>query len=181
MLEAEELSSLCGQALQYENFNLSQATEKTVAWAGQIGASYIASSLAYNGWAALADTEDPIYVTTYGNPATCYHPMYSLAFLPLAVTFLIIFFWGLVMLLSSSFSQTSMKRWHYGGLQPLVDVLGLNLEEKDSMILELKEHPSMRLEIWGNKCGNIDGANGTSESSSLVQCSQCGHISRNDK
>jgi hypothetical protein len=82
-------------------FNVSIVTK----WGGQAGASYILASTGYNGWAAR-DTPIVIY-STGGDFAVCYHPIYILGFLPLALTALFVIAWSTILFATSAFAGST--------------------------------------------------------------------------
>ncbi|KAJ7229365.1 hypothetical protein C8J57DRAFT_1387334 [Mycena rebaudengoi] len=92
-------------------------------WAGTIGASFIAESLAYNGWAALDQWQSGTgrieIQSTGGRPAVCFNLRFGLAFFPLLVAALTTLIWGLVALATSAFKGWTATEASYGGLSPL--------------------------------------------------------------
>ncbi|PVF99332.1 hypothetical protein CPB86DRAFT_291763 [Serendipita vermifera] len=114
-------------------------------WAGQVGASYINASLEYNSWTALGAT--PILLTSHdGNPAICYHPIYSLAFLPLVLMAVIILIWSILTLLGMSFRHVRHLGDLYGGIYPYWKARHPNPESEDTVLIWEKE-PQPHLDL----------------------------------
>jgi hypothetical protein len=124
-------------------------------WGGQIGASYLVNSLAFNGWAARAAS--PITVrSTGGHIATCFRPLYAIAFIPLVLTALFVLGWTLLVVADSSFGEHKRLEKSYGGLSPYVDavrpkdeketLLAWQNDEKPKLAILTKEHSTHLLE-----------------------------------
>jgi len=102
-------------------------------WSGQVGASFVVESIAYNGWAALDSSPITVY-STGGRLATCYEPLYALAFLPLALTAAFVACWALLILVGSSFAGHERLKESYGGLSPYVDAVCPANKQKETRL-----------------------------------------------
>ena len=110
------------------NFSPSFVTK----WSGQIGASYLVNSLAFNGWAARA--ANPVTVVSTGRrAAACYRPLYAIVFIPLVITALFVLGWSLLLVTCSSFAGHNRLKESYGGLSPYVDAV-CSTDEKETVL-----------------------------------------------
>lgn len=110
--------------LEEEYRALSLSPTRVAKWAGQLGASYILGSSAFNPWAADSIQTGPITViSTGGKAATCYYPPYAIAFVPLILAAVIALFMSLGMFFTSTLFKASRMEKLYAGLQPYAGVL----------------------------------------------------------
>jgi len=112
-------------------------------WMGEVGASYITTSVGYNGWAAW-DSSALRVIRTGGQPASCYKPFYALAFLPLVLAATVIIFWTLVMQLRSSLSGVQLLKDAYAGLGPYTGAVCPGVL-KDRAVLKWESMPTLHL------------------------------------
>ena len=129
----------------YDQINFT--TDAVTSWAGQVGATYILTSTAYNGYAALSQA--PVRVeSTGGKSATCYHPPYSLAFLPLALAALVVGVWSLGTLIARRALGASNKLQElYGGIHPLVGAEKPRMTAEGTLLAWQNEGGHPRLEV----------------------------------
>jgi len=92
-------------------------------WAGGVGASYLLSSVGYNGWAAL-DKKAFAVESIGGRTGVCYNAPYGIAFLPLLITLIIFCIWSLQMFFTGRLWDVKQREASYGGLAPLVSQPG---------------------------------------------------------
>ena len=114
------------------NYPLDLSPAFLTKWSGQIGASYLVNSLAFNGWAARAASPVTV-VSTGGRTATCYRPLYAIVFIPLLLTALFVFGWALLLVMDSSFSGHKRLKEAYGGVSPYVDAV-CSTDEKETVL-----------------------------------------------
>ncbi|KDR79256.1 hypothetical protein GALMADRAFT_1363313 [Galerina marginata CBS 339.88] len=89
---------------------------------GAVGASFLLTSVGYNGWAARGSTAFTV-VSTGGQLATCYNSRFAAAFLPLVLAALTVLSWTFAMLIASGdYRVRATKRLNkmYGGLSPTI-------------------------------------------------------------
>ncbi|KAK7037244.1 hypothetical protein VNI00_011235 [Paramarasmius palmivorus] len=114
-------------------FNASMITK----WGGEVGASFILESSAFNGWAAYESA--PIEVeSTGGRVATCYKGPYVLGFVPLLIASLIVFGWMLFILVAgggiSSIKYGKQLENLYGGMAPFWGVVCPTTRAQDAYL-----------------------------------------------
>ncbi|THU91689.1 hypothetical protein K435DRAFT_780587 [Dendrothele bispora CBS 962.96] len=132
-------------------FNVSRVTT----WGGEVGASYILTSLAYNGWAA--ENHDAVLVrSTGGKLGTCYSPPYALGFLPLVLAALIVIAWALYLLLTSHFTGLKNLEYLYGGMTPFWGVVSSHTDAEHT-ILGWENHPKPHLQLLIQGQPLVDG------------------------
>lgn len=147
--------TLLDQGFNQLNFTPSMVTE----WAGQVGASYVLTSLAYNGWAAL-DSKAVEVVSTGGQAGTCYKPLYAIGFLPLVLAAAVVTAWAFVLVFKSSlFSSTSLKEG-YGGISPFVDAIHPGVPPNKT-ILAWESTPKLHLQAVSKGEATMDNPSGT--------------------
>ena len=122
------------------NFQVSTAILTN--WSGQIGASYLVNSLAFNGWAARAAAPVTV-VSTGGRTSTCYRPLYGIAFMPLVFTAVFVLGWGLLLVAFSSFAGHKRLADSYGGLSPYVGAMCPTHEEDTLLAWQNDEKPRL--------------------------------------
>ena len=133
------------------NKDLNFSSAAVTRWGGQVGASFLLNSLAYNGWAARSSAPVTVY-STGGRVATCYRPLYALAFLPLVFTAGFVMAWALLMVIESSFAGHKRLEESYGGLSPYVDAV-CPTDEHTETLLAWQNDAKPRLEILTKERG----------------------------
>jgi len=114
-------SNVCFVNSTFFSWNQFNATTLTK-WFGGFGASWMLTSFAMNGWAAL---DKPLTIrSTGGRPAVCYSTPYLAAFIPLITAALVVILWNIKLWISSRLRDA--KKWEkmYGGLVPSARRLG---------------------------------------------------------
>lgn len=120
-------------------------TNAVARWIGQVGASYVFSSVGYNGWAAR--TSAPLLVRSTGGVAgTCYKPQYALGFFPLVFSAAVVVCWAFFMIIGSSFFGSSPLKDAYGGLGPFVGAICPGAPPKE-VLLAWESSPQPHLQV----------------------------------
>ncbi|KAK7016432.1 hypothetical protein VNI00_018891 [Paramarasmius palmivorus] len=114
-------------------------------WGGEVGASFILESIAFNGWAAYQSA--PIQVeSTGGKIATCYRGLYVLGFAPLLVASLVVIGWMVFILVASG--GVSALRYGkqleelYSGMSPFWGVVCPTTRAQDAYLFWEDEYPA---------------------------------------
>jgi hypothetical protein len=129
-------------------------------WGGQVGASYILASTGYNGWAAR-DTPIVVY-STGGDFAVCYHPIYILGFLPLALTALLVIAWSTILFATSAFAGSTHLAKLYGGVIPYSRGVYDNLAVQNiPLIWNSKAEPHLDVVSYEQLLSMVDGLGST--------------------
>lgn len=130
----DQFASLAYLEEEYRALNFTPA--RVTKWSGELGASYILGSSAFNGWAADSIQSGPLnVVSTGGKDATCYNPPYALAFVPLVLAAIIAFIMSLGMLFTSTLFKALKMEKFYGGLQPYASVLLPNSPQLQTLLV----------------------------------------------
>jgi hypothetical protein len=125
-------------------------------WGGQVGASYILASTGYNGWAAR-DTPVVVY-STGGDFAVCYHPIYILGFLPLALTALFVIASSTILFATSAFAGSTHLAKLYGGVIPYSKGVYDNLAVQNiPLIWKSKPEPHLDVVSYEQLLSMVDG------------------------
>ncbi|KAF8965583.1 hypothetical protein BDZ97DRAFT_1811386 [Flammula alnicola] len=119
-------------------------------WGGAVGASFLLSSVGYNGWAGLGSQALTV-VSTGGKEATCYSFRYGAAFLPMIVATVAVIFWTLGLLVSARLHAPKKLEGIYGGLSPVIVAPIPGKPPKDSLLVWEKESdgPHLRAIVDG--------------------------------
>ncbi|KAF8965604.1 hypothetical protein BDZ97DRAFT_1811456 [Flammula alnicola] len=107
-------------------------------WGGAVGASFLLSSLGYNGWAGLG-SQALMVVSTGGKVATCYRFRYGAAFLPMVLATIAVIFWVLGLLASSRLLALKKLEGICGGLSSVIVTPIPGKPPKDSLLIWEKE------------------------------------------
>ncbi|KDR68901.1 hypothetical protein GALMADRAFT_230960 [Galerina marginata CBS 339.88] len=103
------------------HFSTNFSTREVTKWASGVGASYLLSSIGYNGWAARGSQAFTV-VNTGGEAATCYNLQYAAAFLPLFLAAVSIILWTTTMLFTQQIGKANRLEGLYGGLSPTIEL-----------------------------------------------------------
>jgi hypothetical protein len=114
-------------------------------WAGQLGASFIVASTAYNGWSAISGSTITVF-STGGRVAACYESQYAIAFIPLALAATIIICWVTYMLFTSVLLGYKRLEQLYGGINPYADAVCPTRARRD-IFLVWQNSTQPRLEV----------------------------------
>jgi hypothetical protein len=121
-------------------------TDAVVRWIGEVGASYLSASIAYNGWAARASAPLEVQVTG-GRVGACYKPLYALGFLPLILAAVVVVSWTVVMIARSSLLGSNRLKAAYGGMGPYTGVMvSEEISEKETL-LTWEHDPRLHLQL----------------------------------
>lgn len=101
-------------------FSTNYTTLEVTRWASSLGASYLLSSVGYNGWAARGSPGFTV-VNTATTSATCYNLQYAPAFVPLFFGSLAVIIWAFSMLFTSQISKANKLEELYGGLSTVIE------------------------------------------------------------
>ncbi|KAG5649502.1 hypothetical protein H0H81_003425 [Sphagnurus paluster] len=142
----EEILNALDDAYFQGNFSGARVAQ----WAGEVGASYLAASLGYNGWAARSSGGGGalMVLSTGGRSATCFRPGYAAAFVPLFVAALVVLCWGVSMLVTRTgeWARTRQLEKAYGGIAPYTGAMspaGLS----EDILLVWRDDPHPRLDV----------------------------------
>ncbi|KAL0069148.1 hypothetical protein AAF712_003834 [Marasmius tenuissimus] len=130
-LDFAGLSVLNGGAKEAA-FNASVITT----WGGQVGASFILTSVGVNGWAAL-NAQPLIVQSTGGLIATCYKTPYVLGFIPLLVASVCIILWTVLLMVRglSVFKHAQNLEGLYAGMVPFWGAVCPTIRAQDALLM----------------------------------------------
>ncbi|THU90159.1 hypothetical protein K435DRAFT_841556 [Dendrothele bispora CBS 962.96] len=114
-------------------------------WGGQVGASHILESLAYNGWAAISSPEMMIN-STGGTIGTCYDTPYFAGFIPLLIAAVFVVLWTFCLLVTFHLTGSKDVEYLYGGLTPFWGVVSPHTNAEDTL-LSWQNKPETHLEV----------------------------------
>ena len=162
-----------GIAMLDEGFSpVDMSPSAVTRWAGQVGASLAISSIGYNGWVARRSA--PVQVVSVGGRVgSCYRPLYSLGFLPLVLSALVIYVWVLLLLLRSSLSGLTLLRSTYGGLGPYTTAVCPNAPAKDTLLVWEKA-PNLHLQVVDLSEGDVMMGEGHSTALGYIKSEDTG-------
>jgi hypothetical protein len=165
-----------GLALLEEGFDQvdlgKTSTARATQWSGQLGASFILGSVAYNGWAARVSSPVQV-VSTGGNAGSCYKPYYAFGFVPLMLSATVVVIWAFLMLVRSSLSGVTSLGPAYGGLRPYVDVICPGAPAQDTLLVWEKA-PEPHLQLVSK--GDLVLGDGGSASGTALRYLKAGHL-----
>lgn len=149
-----------GLGLLEQGFEQIDITTNAVSrWVGQVAASYVFSSMGYNGWAARSSA--PILVRSTGGVAgTCYKGPYALGFFPLVFSAAVVACWAVFMILGSSFFGSGPLKKAYGGLGPYVGAICPGAPPKE-VLLAWESTPRPGLHIVSKGSPVVGAPDGT--------------------